>query len=51
VSYAATIRHRSPTVDAVFDEHITGRYLREFGFGVPDRYPTFTGNAPDEVTN
>jgi molybdate/tungstate transport system substrate-binding protein len=51
VSYAATIRHRSPAVDAVFDEHITGPYLREFGFGVPDRYPTFTGNAPDDVTH
>ena len=51
VSYGSTIRHLSPAVVDVFDAHVTGRYLHEFGFVVPDDYPRFTGNAPDEVTN
>ncbi|MFC4247691.1 extracellular solute-binding protein [Natribaculum luteum] len=50
ISYGSTIRHRSPTVVDVFDEHITGQYLNEFGFVVPDDYPRFTGDAPDAVT-
>ena len=51
ISYGSTIRHRSPTVVDVFAEHVTGRYLNEFGFVVPDDYPRFTGNAPDAVAN
>lgn len=51
VSYGSTLRSRSPAVDAVFDEQLTGAYLGEFGFVVPDDYPRFTSNAPDELTN
>ncbi|SDD67230.1 extracellular solute-binding protein [Natrinema hispanicum] len=51
ISYGATIRNQSPAAVDVFTEHITGEYLNEFGFVVPDDYPRFTGNAPDEVTN
>lgn len=51
ISYGSTIRHRSTAVLDVFVEHVTGQYLDEFGFVVPDGYPRFTGNAPDEVTN
>lgn len=47
VSYGATIRHRSPTVDDVFEAATTGKYLREFGLVVPDDYPRYTGNVPD----
>ncbi|MFA9418267.1 extracellular solute-binding protein [Natrinema sp. HArc-T2] len=51
ISYGSTIRHQSPAAIDVFTEHITGAYLNEFGFVVPDDYPRFTGNAPSEVTN
>jgi len=51
VSYGTTLRSRSPPVDTVFDEHLTGAYLGEFGFVVPDDYPRFTGDAPDELAN
>jgi len=51
ISYGATIRNQSPAAVDVFMEHITGEYLNEFGFVVPDDYPRFTGNAPDKVTN
>jgi len=51
ISYGATIRHQSPAGIDVFTEHITGEYMNEFGFVIPDNYPRFTGNAPDEVTN
>lgn len=49
VSYGSTVRRRSPAVLDVFDEHVRGRYLREFGLTVPDDYPRFTGDAPDEI--
>lgn len=51
ISYGSTIRTRFPAVIDVFDAHTTGQYLTESGFRVPDDYPRFTNNAPDEVTN
>jgi molybdate/tungstate transport system substrate-binding protein len=51
VSYGSTVRRRSSTVDAVFDAHVTGPYLTEFGFVVPDDYPRFTGDAPDDLAD
>ncbi|WP_049986088.1 extracellular solute-binding protein [Halobellus rufus] len=50
ISYASTARNRTEAVLDVFDEHVRGAYLREFGFSVPDEYPTFSGNVPDEIT-
>jgi molybdate/tungstate transport system substrate-binding protein len=49
VSYASTVRHDRRAVREVFDEHVTGSYLTEFGFTVPDDYPRFTGEVPDGV--
>jgi len=49
ISYASTARHLDPVVTDVFDEHVRGAYLQEFGFSVPDEYPTFSGNVPDEI--
>lgn len=51
ISYAATARHRSRTVLDVFEAHVTGRYLNEFGFVVPDGYPRYTGDAPDALAD
>jgi molybdate/tungstate transport system substrate-binding protein len=51
ISYGSTVRHRSPAVMDVFEAHVTGSYLNEFGFVVPDDYPRFTGDAPDTITN
>ena len=51
VSYGSTVRHRSAAADAVFDEHVRGEYLGEFGFVVPDDYPRFTDDAPDRFAN
>jgi molybdate/tungstate transport system substrate-binding protein len=36
---------------AVFEQQIRGEYLREFGFTVPEDYPRFRGDAPDELTH
>jgi len=51
IRYGATIRHRSPATQAVFETHVTGDYLVEFGFTVPENYPRYTGNAPRTITN
>lgn len=51
ISYGSTIRHQSPAVVNVFKTQTTSQYLTEFGFVVPDDYPRYTGNVPDEITN
>ena len=51
ISYASTLRDRSPAATDVFETQITGQYLNEFGFVVPDDYPRFTGDAPDAIAN
>jgi molybdate/tungstate transport system substrate-binding protein len=51
ISYGSVVRHRSPAVIDVFDALLTDQYLTEFGFVVPDDYPRFTDNAPDDLTN
>jgi molybdate/tungstate transport system substrate-binding protein len=51
VSYAATLRHQSPAAVDVFGSLTAGQYLTDFGFGVPETYPRYTGNVPDEVTD
>jgi molybdate/tungstate transport system substrate-binding protein len=49
ISYGTTIRHSSPATTEVFDAHISGQYLSKFGFGVPNDYPKFSGDAPTEI--
>ncbi|WP_435348110.1 extracellular solute-binding protein [Haloarchaeobius sp. HRN-SO-5] len=51
ISYGSTVRNRSPAVVDVFDEHVTGQYLDEFGFVVPDEYPRYTGDVPETIPN
>lgn len=51
ISYGSTIRRESPAVVDVFENHVTGEYLTDFGFVVPSDYPRYTGNVPDTVTN
>ncbi|MEF8788675.1 MAG: extracellular solute-binding protein [Haloarculaceae archaeon] len=51
ISYGSTIRHRSPAVLDVFEAHTTGGYLQEYGFGVPDDYPRYTGDVPETVAS
>lgn len=51
ISYGSTIRREREVVLDVFDAHTTGTYLREFGFVVPDDYPTYTGDVPDAIAN
>jgi molybdate/tungstate transport system substrate-binding protein len=51
ISYGVTVRHDSQPVRSVFDRLTTGSYLGEFGFTVPDDYPTYTGDAPDGIAN
>jgi molybdate/tungstate transport system substrate-binding protein len=51
VSYASTLRRRSAAADAVFDAHTTGAYLTEFGFTIPDDYPRYRGDVPDEIAD
>lgn len=49
VSYASTLRHLASATTAVFDRHVTGDYLHEFGFTVPDDYPRYAGDVPDTI--
>lgn len=51
VSYGATLRHQSPAARAVFDAHVSGDYLTDFGFVIPDEYPRYTGDVPDAVAD
>ncbi|MDS0261292.1 extracellular solute-binding protein [Haloarcula sp. S1CR25-12] len=51
ISYGSTLRHESQRTREVFEAHITGEYLTEFGFTVPDDYPRYTGNVPESITN
>jgi molybdate/tungstate transport system substrate-binding protein len=51
ISYSSTLRHDGGTASDVFRTHITGEYLTEFGFTVPDDYPRYTGNVPERITN
>lgn len=51
ISYGSTIRRGSPTVRDVFETHVSGDYLTEFGFTVPDDYPRYTGNVPETIAN
>ncbi len=50
ISYASTVRHRSQASIEVFDLHTDGSYLPEFGFGVPEDYPRYTGHVPETIT-
>lgn len=51
ISYGSTLRHESATTRDVFERHISGDYLAEFGFTVPDDYPRYTGNVPESLAN
>jgi len=49
ISYGATIRRRSPAVREVFERHVAGDYLADFGFGVPANYPRYSAHAPVNI--
>jgi len=51
ISYGSTSRRRSAAVDDVFEAHVVGDYLTEFGFDVPEDYPRYRGDAPDALAN
>ncbi len=51
ISYGSTVRPgrvRDAVVDA-FEAQCDAEYLREFGFGVPEDYPRYTGDVPDAL--
>jgi molybdate/tungstate transport system substrate-binding protein len=47
VSYGASLRTRSRAAREAFEALTAGQYLTDFGFGVPDAYPRYTGDVPD----
>lgn len=49
ISYGTTGDPGHPAVESVLRNHLSGTGLTEFGFGVPDRYPIYTGNVPETV--
>jgi molybdate/tungstate transport system substrate-binding protein len=49
VSYASTVRDQREAVRTVFETHVEGSYLTEYGFAVPDDYPSYTGDVPDAI--
>ncbi|GAB6862033.1 extracellular solute-binding protein [Haloplanus litoreus] len=51
ISYGGTVRYDAAPVRGVFDRLTNGTYLDEFGFVVPDDYPTYTGDVPDGIAN
>ncbi len=51
ISYGSTLRRESERTREVFEAHITGEYLTEFGFTVPDDYPRYTGDVPESIAN
>jgi molybdate/tungstate transport system substrate-binding protein len=51
IGYVSTIRRSQQPVVDVFSAQVTGEYLRDHGFLVPDRLPRSNGDVPDTVTN
>jgi len=51
VSYGATLRTRSRAATEVFEALTAGQFLTDFGFGVPDAYPRYTGDVPDGLAD
>ena len=49
IAYGSTARHLRPETEAVFSAHVTGSYLEDHGFLVPDDYPRFEGDVPDAI--
>jgi len=49
IAYGSTVRRDTQSVRAVFENHLTGSYLREFGFETPEPYPQFTGDVPETL--
>jgi molybdate/tungstate transport system substrate-binding protein len=47
VSYGVSLRTRSRAAREAFEALTAGQYLTDFGFGVPDAYPRYTGDVPD----
>ncbi len=51
ISYGSTVRRESDRALDAFSTHVSGEYLTDFGFTVPDDYPRYTGNVPATITN
>jgi molybdate/tungstate transport system substrate-binding protein len=51
ISYGSTVRRTEPrgAVVETFRRHVTGPYLTEFGFTVPENYPVYRGDVPDPL--
>ncbi|WP_135821836.1 extracellular solute-binding protein [Halostella litorea] len=49
IRYASTLRRESSAATDAFEAHVAGGYLADFGFGVPENYPRYTGDVPDAV--
>lgn len=49
IEYGATLRHRRPATEMVFETLVAGDYLAEFGFDRHRDYPSYTDNAPEYV--
>jgi molybdate/tungstate transport system substrate-binding protein len=49
IVYGSTMRREDPAVRAVFERHVGGAYLGEYGFETPESFPRYTGNVPDSL--
>ena len=49
ITYGATRRRGGPGTTAVFREVVGGDYLEAHGFGVPDAFPAYEGEVPDDL--
>ncbi|MFB6103541.1 MAG: extracellular solute-binding protein [Halobacteriaceae archaeon] len=51
IRYAATVLEDAdrPAVQTVFDAHVEGAYLPQYGFGQPTRYPQYSGDVPTRL--
>ena len=51
IKYGSTIwsENFDAAIVNVFEEHIKGNYLQEFGFYIPEAYPKIVGDVPDRI--
>ena len=51
IKYGSTIwpEEFDAAIVNVFEEHIRGNYLQEFGFYIPEVYPKIVGDVPDRI--
>jgi len=51
ITYGSTSRSDSEAVRDVFEAHVAGEYLPQYGFERPETYPRYRGDVPGALAN